>query len=66
MVADAGPNLVHAFTLTPAFHITVGPYAEGQLVTPATVAGFPALDYATTTALTATLTPANTWSIAAG
>jgi hypothetical protein len=64
-VQQAGPSLTHHFTPTPSYRIAAGPDTKAgdvldmETITPDAEVRFPPNIYA----LTATLTPSNTWSI---
>jgi hypothetical protein len=61
---DAGPNLLHSFTLHPTYYIDAGNYVNGQMVDVDAVTAFQELAYeGGNTALTATLSPDNTWTV---
>ncbi|HZV74830.1 MAG TPA: hypothetical protein VFF79_14035 [Conexibacter sp.] len=64
-VLEAGPNLRQTFTLHPTYYIDAGNYVPGQMVDGADLTAFQKLEYAHgVTALTATLNPDNTWTVA--
>jgi len=63
-VTNAGPNLYQTFTLHPTYYIDAGNYVKGQMVDGDSVTQLQELTFAGgSTALTATLSADNTWTV---
>jgi rhizosphere induced protein len=61
---NAGPNLTQEYILHPTYYIDAGNYVQGQMVDASSVTAFQELEYSGgDTALTATLSQQNTWTV---